>query len=71
MALYFKIDRIVDCEWNAWTIDSCNASCGGGSLTKQRTINISAAHGGKECVGDSSVDEDCNTETCSGKKYEF
>ena len=61
----------VHCEWNDWEIGTCSKPCGGGSRTNTRTQKVSAAHGGNECNGTTSVDESCNVQECPGKEVFF
>ena len=56
----------VDCvwhEWSPWT--ECSALCGGGTRTRTRG-KTDAMYGGKDCVGESSETQVCNTEDCPG-----
>ena len=56
---------VLDCKWGsygAWT--GCTVTCGGGSQTRTRTVETSAANGGSDCTGDASVTRDCNTSAC-------
>lgn len=64
--VHIPIRDIVICQWSAWTNGSCTKSCGGGSRTNVRTEEVKAAHGGDECVGSSTSEENCNTEECPG-----
>ena len=54
----------IHCEWNDWIIGDCTETCGGGSRTNTRTQKVSAAHGGEECKGATSIDESCNVQEC-------
>ena len=55
-----------DCEWNDWQIGECSQSCNGGTRTNTRTKRKEAAHGGV-CVGEASMQESCNTQSCPRK----
>ena len=60
----------VDCQWSAWSWGSCSKSCSGGTQMGSRTISQQALNGGKECTGDSTITQDCNTHSCSsGEPY--
>ena len=49
-------------DWSA-----CSADCGRGTQTRTRTCtNPAPAHGGADCVGDSSEARECNTHACPG-----
>ena len=61
------IPFLVDCVWNDWTVGQCSLSCGGGTLTKIRTHNVTAQHGGEVCAGHAEVTESCNVQECPGK----
>ncbi|XP_053397886.1 adhesion G protein-coupled receptor B1-like [Mercenaria mercenaria] len=51
--------------WGFWS--NCNQTCGGGTQTRTRSCNNpEPAHGGSECVGDTSQSQTCNTQECSG-----
>ena len=60
------IPYIVDCKWSDWSFGTCSEKCGGGTRTNTRTEEVSAMHEGKPCAGGDSVEESCNTESCSG-----
>ena len=62
---------IVHCEWNDWETGKCSEACGGGSRTNTRTEKVSAAHGGNDCNGTSSIHESCNVQECPGKEVFF
>ncbi|XP_061184993.1 uncharacterized protein LOC133193009 [Saccostrea echinata] len=50
-------------QWGAW--GTCSVSCGGGKRSRARTCtDPKPANGGKSCLGDSSVLEDCNSQAC-------
>ena len=61
--------NLVDCVWGSWEIGECSLSCGGGIQTNTREPNITAAHGGEECSGSSTVTESCNIQECPGRYY--
>ena len=54
----------VDCEWDKWKTGECSKSCGRGELYIIRDKISEAKNGGKECVGNSSVVQECNVEAC-------
>ena len=54
-----------DCEWNAWNVNGCSKSCGGGTLVKKRTKKKNETHGGK-CEGKYEEKEECCTDDCPG-----
>ena len=58
----------VDCKWNDWINGTCTKTCGGGSRTNTRTENVTAAHGGKACVGNASSEEICSVQPCPGQR---
>ena len=57
---------IVDCVWSEWQNASCSNSCGFGWMLRTRNKTTEAAHGGKECDGENSVNITCNTRECPG-----
>ena len=58
----------VDCEWDEWQdIGTCSKTCGGGLVTRIRTIKTQAQNGGKTCEGLQLETIPCNTDACSGK----
>ena len=65
---------VVDCEWTDWINGTCTKTCGGGKMIGNRTHEKSAANGGQNCTGPSSIEDDCNIQDCPGfriflKKY--
>ena len=66
MIVDMHVHNIVDCEWNDWNIGTCTKSCGGGTRTNTRTTKDLADHGGKECDGVASLQENCNSQPCPG-----
>ena len=64
----FIKDLLVDggySDFGDWS--ECSAECGGGTQTRSRTCtNPAPAHGGADCVGDSSETRKCNTQACPG-----
>ena len=58
---------LVDCEWSGFgDWQPCNATCGGGTEFRERTINTEAQHGGKNCSGEAKEEKQCNTYGCPG-----
>ncbi|KAJ8305885.1 hypothetical protein KUTeg_016430 [Tegillarca granosa] len=54
----------IDGEWDLWsTWSSCNATCGGGIMSRYRNCTL-AQHGGKNCTGESDDFDECNTNHC-------
>ena len=53
----------MDCKWSTWS--GCSETCGTGY--RNRTIDIQAKNGGKNCTG--SDRDICNTNPCPGMKY--
>ena len=54
-------------DFGTWS--ECSAECGGGTQTRTRNCtNPAPAHGGADCVGESS---DCNTHPCPSKIIEI
>lgn len=46
-----------------WSV--CSATCGGGTQTRERTCtNPTPSNGGKDCVGGSYEERNCNTQLC-------
>ena len=57
----------LDCEdcqvtsWTSWT--SCSATCGGGSRSRSRTVDVQPAGGGRECP-ELAQTEECGPAAC-------
>ena len=52
-------------DFGDWS--ECSAECGGGTQTRTRTCtNPAPAHGGDDCLGDSTETRKCNTQACPG-----
>ncbi|KAI6654174.1 Coadhesin [Oopsacas minuta] len=50
-------------EWNDWS--SCTATCGDGTITRNRECNNPApSHGGVDCVGMNTSVQSCNERNC-------
>ena len=60
----------LNCQWTAWSITDCSATCGEGTRTKTRSIGVKEANGGK-CYGKSTEKEPCNLKKCIGKYLIF
>ncbi|CAL1127820.1 unnamed protein product [Cladocopium goreaui] len=55
----------VDCQWSSWEGWSrCSRTCNGGINSRKRTEKVSAAHGGRACVGSADEDGVCNIQGC-------
>ena len=54
----------LDCQWADWTESDCSASCGGGTLTRRRTVARSATGLGLNCTGKATELEGCNQQIC-------
>ena len=59
----------VDCQWSAWSTSECTASCGGGTLTKERTSKLSEKELAEtpSCRHKLVLVESCHTDECPGK----
>lgn len=56
----------VDCKWNAWSSwTECSLSCANGTQLRTRTFEP-ARHGGRDCIGEPSSTQFCNTQRCPG-----
>jgi len=54
----------VDCVVSAWgPMSACSTTCGGGTQSQRRSIEIAAAHGGKACPSLTQIVR-CNTHAC-------
>ena len=62
-----------DGKWSPWSgWSACSKPCGKGKRTRYRFCTSPfPAHGGKDCVGNHALDEDCNTENCPSKCIVF
>ena len=57
-------------DFGDWS--ECSAECEGGTQTRTRTCtNPAPAHGGADCVGESSETRNCNTHPCPSKIIEI
>ncbi|CAJ1370240.1 unnamed protein product [Effrenium voratum] len=55
----------VHCEWATWgQWSKCSKECNGGLTSRQRSENISAAHGGRKCEGSAAEEMVCNPHGC-------
>ena len=55
----------VNCEWSAWKIGECSATCGKGTRKETRSKFVEENNGGV-CSGDSEAREECNERDCPG-----
>ena len=54
-----------DCHWSSWsTWSPCSKSCGNGQKAKTRTVLQTARNGGKDCVGNSRITQQCQKKQC-------
>ena len=53
-----------DCQWADWTESECSETCGGGTLTRRRTIARNATGLGVNCTGETTKMEACNQHLC-------
>ena len=53
---------------SAWSeFSECSATCGDGAQERTRTCtNPAPAHGGKDCVGDRKLIQECKVKECPG-----
>ena len=59
--------QIGNCKWAPYSEWSeCSKPCDGGSQNRTRTLQQTAAHGGVDCVGESTQFRDCNLHGCPG-----
>ena len=56
----------IDCEWNAWVVGRCSATCGTGIRTRTRTKQLEEQNEGKPCVGNPKETETCKIKDCAG-----
>jgi hypothetical protein len=55
----------VDCEvgeWGSW--GECSASCGGGTQSRSRTVEVESSYGGQDCPALTET-RSCNTQRCT------
>jgi len=57
------VSAAVDCQWSSWNSTACSLPCGGGALTRTRTMTP-AQNGGKPCNGTITEAGSCNTQAC-------
>lgn len=53
-------------QWSTWSDGSCNATCGGGIITRTRICPEQDA-----CPGNSTNEEICNTQSCGNLNFSF
>jgi len=58
-----SVTSISDCEVSEWSNEECSATCGGGTMTKSRSVVTQPEGGGMECPPLEMV-ESCNTHVC-------
>ena len=52
-------------DWTAW--DTCSVTCGSGTQNRTRDCtNPAPAHGGTDCVGETSDAQSCDEVPCPG-----
>jgi len=58
----------VNGQWGSWSAyGECSKKCGGGKQSRSRSCdNPAPSGGGSTCSGDSSEQQDCNTQECIG-----
>ena len=59
----YNLAAVIDCEWSEWQIGECTTTC---TRTNNRTKKVEESSGGK-CDGETTLEEPCNTQDCSGK----
>merc|ERR1712139_329838 len=62
-----KRDCVVT-QWSKWT--KCNKECGGGEVSRKRSVKVTAMNGGEECPNEDGLVEaaSCNVESCEDVK---
>lgn len=60
----------IDCVLGAWAgFSPCTVSCGGGTLTKHRSVHPEQSNGAA-CTGDTTMVESCNSQACPNSDCE-
>jgi len=55
----------IDCEWGGWeSWTRCTATCGGGMSSRSRSKVKQARNGGRDCIGESGLEKECNAQPC-------
>jgi hypothetical protein len=56
----------LDGQWGSWSnVSCCTLTCGGGLRVRSRQCNNPVPSlGGKYCLGQSEMVEECNTDSC-------
>ena len=63
--LEVKVLPIIDCKWAEWSgWSDCSKTCAGGIETRYRRVLVQPENGGKECKGNTTDIEECNTNDC-------
>lgn len=70
--MFFFID-IRPAGWTDWSWwKTCSKSCGGGKKSRYRKCNNPPPlSGGRNCSGNYSQEEECNTHDCPGNQLAF
>lgn len=57
---------LVDGGWGPWSPwNTCTVTCDGGVQSRKRLCSDPAPkYGGKDCIGDGTMSEVCNTQSC-------
>ena len=59
--------HVVDGGWSDYVDGACSKTCGVGVMKRTRTCTQPAAEcGGRDCVGPSEVETQCNLRECDG-----
>ena len=60
----------VDCELSPidWSLAKCSVTCGSGVKTLKRKVSRLALYGGKDCIGNLTVTQECEMDDCPGNK---
>ena len=56
---------LVNCQWSAWQIGPCSATCGDGTRRNTRLKIVDDKNGG-ECIGEDVEEQYCKKEYCLG-----
>ena len=61
-------EKPLDCKWSGWAKWSdCSQSCGKGSQTRERSIEMLARNGGSPCRGKGKQKRSCQIASCPSK----
>ena len=63
-----KLELKRNCKWGSWSNwEPCTQKCDGGTQQRKRALLLPARFGG-QCLGSEFDTQQCNTQSCGGRK---